>query len=229
MAILLEIACFSAEAIDIATAAGAHRLEYSSHYELGGISPNLDEMKFVRGATPLPLSVMARPRAGDFIYSKSEKKQLLKQAEKYAENGADTIVFGCLNTDGTLDDELIQAVCKAVHPLPCGFSKAFDQSKDLFISLEQLKDCDVQFVVTSGGPGSVYNNLKTIKKLLAERENEIELLIAGGIRSDNVHEILSTTKVKEIHSSAITSGSLPDPIEIENLLNQLDIFSKKQL
>ena len=70
----------------------------------GGTTPSLGLYKSVRGVTgDVPIMVMIRPRAGDFLYSKYELNVMLDDIAMFKAEGADGIVTGALTKEGTVD------------------------------------------------------------------------------------------------------------------------------
>ena len=51
------------------------------------------------------IMVMIRPRVDDFLYSPSELAVMLADISAFKKAGADGVVFGCLNSDGSVDLE----------------------------------------------------------------------------------------------------------------------------
>lgn len=50
--------------------------------------------------------VMIRPRTGDFLYTPGEVNVMLADIRFFKAAGADGVVFGCLNADGTVDVDI---------------------------------------------------------------------------------------------------------------------------
>ena len=73
---LLEIAVGSFERAVAAERAGADRLELCVDLEVAGLTPSLDLIRKVRAAVNIPVHVLVRPRAGNFVYSSSEFAEL---------------------------------------------------------------------------------------------------------------------------------------------------------
>lgn len=46
---------------------------------------------------------MVRPRTGDFLYSESEVRVMLEDIRVFKEHGVSGVVFGILESDGTID------------------------------------------------------------------------------------------------------------------------------
>ena len=110
MAGLLEVCADSVGSAVNAARGGADRIELCSALPLGGLSPDEDLFCMVRERVDIPVRVLLRPRAGDFLYDEDEFELLCRQASRFAGLGADGIVIGMLNPDGTLDAERMSAL-----------------------------------------------------------------------------------------------------------------------
>ena len=70
----------------------------------GGTTPSLGLYRAVRKAAKhVPIMVMIRPRTGDFLYSAHEQQIMLEDISVFKDEGANGVVFGALNKDGTID------------------------------------------------------------------------------------------------------------------------------
>ena len=58
--------------------------------------------------------VMIRPRGGGFCYTPVEMAVMERDTVLACERGADGIVFGILNADGTIDEERCRRIRKLV-------------------------------------------------------------------------------------------------------------------
>src|SRR5579862_5591465 len=70
--VLLEICVTSLDYAAAAEKAGAHRIELCTNLDCGGVTPSIRLMKAVRERLRIPIHVLIRPRAGDFVYSARE-------------------------------------------------------------------------------------------------------------------------------------------------------------
>ena len=66
---LLEVAANSVASAQAAQDGGAGRVELCTGLELGGLTPSAALIAMVRERLHIPLYVLVRPRAGDFLYS----------------------------------------------------------------------------------------------------------------------------------------------------------------
>jgi copper homeostasis protein len=118
--------------------------------------------------------------------------------------GADAVVFGCLEPDGALDLSAIETLLDACDGFPAVFHRAFDVCRDLPAALEILAELGFERILTSGGAPSVIEALDPIAALVQQAAGRIDILPGGGIKADQVAEILRRTGVNQIHLSART-------------------------
>ena len=69
---LLEISVETLEGARAAERGGADRIELCGDLSLGGVTPGADLVRTVHEQVRIPIFVMIRPRAGDFVYSTAE-------------------------------------------------------------------------------------------------------------------------------------------------------------
>src|SRR3954447_10675404 len=86
--IRIEVAVATVDDARVAHAEGADRLELSAALELGGLTPSAGTLVEVMRATPLPVVVMIRPRAGGFAYSAGEFATMLRDVDVALGQGA---------------------------------------------------------------------------------------------------------------------------------------------
>jgi len=201
-AILTEIACFTPGAALTAENSGAHRIELCSGYSEGGLSPSAASIMLVRHKVKIPVHVMIRPRAGDFIYSDFEKEVILADVDFCRNNGIDGIVTGVLKADGNIDKEFTRMVIDRAKPMSVTFHRAFDLTTDLFKALSDLIDCGATRLLTSGAKQNAILGAPTIAQLVNEAGTDLIILPGGGLNPDNIIPFIELTRVKEVHFSA---------------------------
>jgi copper homeostasis protein len=182
----------------------ADRVELNSSLFLGGLTPSLGTIIEAKKRLKIPVMVMIRPRAGGFCYTQAEMAVMLNDAKLAVEHGADGLVFGILNQNGSVDTERCRQIIELANGRETVFHRAFDVTPDPMKALEQLVELGFTRVLTSGQQRSVPEGIELIKKLIAKAGDKIEILPGGGIRLHNVRTIIEQTAVKQVHLSAFS-------------------------
>jgi copper homeostasis protein len=196
------------ESVDHAVAAergGADRLEFCSDLSSGGITPSLELMQNARQRVSVPIHVLIRPRAGDFLYSDPELEVMRHDIQAAKQCKMDGIVLGILHENNRVDVERTQALVELARPLPVTFHRAFDASANLETALEDVIQTGASRILTSGGQARATDGLATLTRLVEAARDRILLMVCGGINAENVLRIVQTTLAQEIHSSAGSS------------------------
>ena len=203
--VLLEICIASVEDGITAQLGGADRVELCSELSLGGLTPSLGTLRELKRAVRLPVMVLIRPRPAGFHYSAAEFRVMQRDIDLMLENGADGIVFGVLNEDGTVDLDRSTQIVRQVGRLDTVFNRAFDFTPDPFTALEQLIELGVKRILTSGQQPTALEGADTIVELIRQASERIEILPGGGINSSTVLELLERTCCKQVHASLRTA------------------------
>ena len=109
---LLEVCCGSVDDAVEAQLGGADRVELNSNMFFGGLTPTAGSIKKAKEILDIPVMVMIRPRGGGFCYTEREMEVMEYDTQTAVELGADGIVFGILNEDGTLDEARCKRIIK---------------------------------------------------------------------------------------------------------------------
>jgi copper homeostasis protein len=204
--VLLEAAIASVQDAVVAQAHGADRLELNSALELGGLTPSLGTLLEVKRTALLPVMVMIRPRAGDFVYGEDHFQVMLRDIDLALEHGADGIVFGLLTEDDRIDVRRTQAVVRRIGVRQVVFHRAFDVARAPLDCLEQLIDLGVRRVLTSGQQASALQGAEMIARLIDRAGQRIEILPAAGIHPGTVMEVVRNTGSDQVHASLRTGS-----------------------
>ena len=103
--ILIEACVDSVEAALAAQAGGADRVELCADLLAGGCTPSAGTIQLTRRLLHIRMNVIIRPRGGDFCYSDAEFEVMKLDIELCKRIGADGVVIGLLNPEGTVDVE----------------------------------------------------------------------------------------------------------------------------
>jgi copper homeostasis protein len=220
---MLEIACFNSSAIEAAKA-GADRIELCADYASGGVTPSQSLLSSIRKELKelkinVPINVMIRPRAGDFVYNDEEFRQMKNDIQSFKESGeASGFVFGILDEENKIDMERNRELVEMAAPLPCTFHRAFDQVADRQGAAEQIIECGFRSILTSGGEKDAVSGVEIVAELQKKCGDRISFILGGGIRSTNVEALKQWTDIKWFHSAAITqAGDQVDGKEVNQL------------
>jgi copper homeostasis protein len=188
---MLEICSFSLESCLTAQNAGADRVELCGGMFEGGTTPSAGLIRLARQNLTIKLYVMIRPRGGDFCYSDSEF-EVMKEDILIAKNlGADGVVFGILNPDGSVDKKRTTELVNSAAPLKVTFHRAFDVANDPIQALEDIIECSCERILTSGQKNTAIEGLDLLKILVEKSENRIEIMAGGGVNAQNARQFLS--------------------------------------
>lgn len=200
---MLEIACFEMTSAETALKSMADRIEFCDNFELGGTTPDFYEFLHLKRTYKTPVYVMIRPKGGPFFYSAEEFIQMKTSIITFKEAGADGFVFGILDAHNEIDMAKNRELLDLAGDIPCTFHRAFDRTSELEKSVQTLINLGFTTVLTSGGKKSALEGKDMLKLLVEKYSDEIEILIGGGVRSENIAELRDYTGGKSFHSSAI--------------------------
>jgi copper homeostasis protein len=198
-----EVCVDSVEAAIAAEQGGADRVELCSDLIEGGCTPTSGTLKVAREALRIGIMAMVRPRGGDFCYSDVEFLVMREDLAAARELGANGIVLGLLNPDGTIDRDRTRELVALARPLPVTFHRAFDMTRDPFQALDTLIELGVERVLTSGQEPSVIEGLDLIAELVKRAAGRIIVMPGGGITDRNVSRVVAEAGVRELHFASL--------------------------
>jgi len=199
----LEIATFDITSAEIALNSVADRIEFCADINSGGITPDLEELRYLKDKYSKSIHVMIRPVGGGFLYTDSEFRQMQKSIIEFSKAKADGFVFGILDENQEIDVEKNKILIELANGKPCVFHRAIDRTKNIFESTEKLIQLGFKEILTSGGENSAMEGKENLKKLVEDYSDDIKILIGGGVRSNNISELKNVTKGNYFHSSAV--------------------------
>ena len=138
--IMVEICVGDLESALAAEQGGADRVELCDNLSVGGTTPSAGTIAEACRRLTIPVHVLIRPRAGDFVPSPAELAAMRFDIEMARTLGAAGVVFGVLRPDATIDRDQTAALVELARPMSVTFHKAFDQMPDPERALETLID-----------------------------------------------------------------------------------------
>ena len=200
---MLEIACFEITSAETALRSVADRIEFCSDQHLGGLTPDIEEFRYLKSVYRKPIYVMIRPVGGGFMYSDTEFREIRRSLLEFKHAGADGFVFGILGHGNTVDMDRNSLLIELAGPLPCTFHRAIDRTPDLETGVRSLIRLGFRAVLTSGGKATAWEGREPLRDLITSYSHRLDILVGGGVRSGNIAELKEVTGGRHFHSSAI--------------------------
>lgn len=196
-----ELCAYSVEACRVAARLGVNRVELCASPAEGGVTPSLATIEQVAAIEGLDLSVMIRPRGGDFLYSDEEFQTMLRDIEHARKAGATGVVFGILTADGKVDVERTRQLVEASEGMETTFHRAVDMTEDYEAAVEAVIEAECNRILTSGGYDKAIDGIDNIRRAVELSRGRIEIMAGSGVVASNA-EALIETGVDALHFSA---------------------------
>ena len=216
----LECCCQCADDARKAEAAGASRIELCEQLPLDGLTPSAANVLATLEAVSIPVNVLVRCREGNFVYTDDEVELMARSIESLRrltatapdgrERRVNAVVIGALTSDGDVDCVAMTRLLAAAAGLPVTFHRAFDVCRDSLQTYDDLAQLGVSRILTSGHAPSAMEGHALLAQLVRRSENTLGpvVLVGGGVRPHNIHELMRTTAATEFHSACLDwSGS----------------------
>jgi copper homeostasis protein len=187
---------------------GANRIELCDNLLEGGTTPSLGMIEIIKKQLSIDVFVMIRPRGGDFLYSDLEFEIMKNDILHCKEIGVEGVVFGILNSDGTIDKQRTLSLIEIARPMQVTFHRAFDRCNNLQQGLEDLIELGIDNVLTSGGNPKAIDSLPILEKLVQQAGNRINIMVGSGVNPYNVHHF-KNIGITNFHFSATTTTNSP--------------------
>lgn len=197
----LEVCVDSVESAVIAQEGGADCLEVCANLIIGGTTPGVSQFKQIRKACDIKLNVLIRPRFGDFLYTSTEFQMMREDTQMFRELGADGAVAGCLKEDGYLDVDRMSELRECADSLRFTLHRAFDVCRDPYQALEEAVSLGIDTILTSGQASCCAEGRGILKKLIAQADERIEILVGGGVNDEVIRSMIEDVRASSFHMS----------------------------
>lgn len=198
-----ELCTYSVDACRIGAKLGVDRVELCASPAEGGVTPSLATIERVAEIKGLDVSVMIRPRGGDFLYSDDEFQTMLRDIEHARKAGATGVVFGILTADGKVDIERTHALVEAAGDMETTFHRAVDMTEDYIAAVEAVIEAGCKRILTSGGYDKAIEGKENIARAVEISRGRIEIMAGSGVVAANAKELIDLG-VDALHFSAKT-------------------------
>ncbi|MFC2090447.1 copper homeostasis protein CutC [Bacteroidota bacterium] len=177
---------------------GADQIELCSELIRDGLTPEKELISRVTSSLSIPVKVMVRPRAGDFMYDLRELESMIETIAFCKDSNVKGVVFGILDTNNEPDMRAIAELAGFARPLEVTIHKAIDLTPDPLHSLRKLLESDNIFsILTSGGKKTAKAGSGVIRQMILLAGDALQIIAAGSITRENLETIH-----KEIGASA---------------------------
>ena len=197
--ILLEVCVEDAAGLGAALRGGAGRIELCSALGLGGLTPSPGLMQAAQNVGR-PVMVMIRPRAGDFIWSSEELRQMRGDIAAVRAAGLAGVVLGASRPDGRLDEWLLSTLIAEAEGMDLTLHRCFDLTPDKSAALETAVQLGFSRILTSGGAKTAPEGAGTLGALMQQAGSRITILPGSGI-SPATLPVLAHLPLREVHAS----------------------------
>jgi copper homeostasis protein len=212
--LLIEVCVDSLESALAAQAGGADRIELCDNLLEGGTTPSAGTLAIARQRLTIDIMMMIRPRGGDFCYTDAEFESMKYDIGIAKQLGANGVVFGLLNPDGTIDVERTRTLVELARPLSVTFHRAFDVSRDPYGALDALIALGVNRLLTSGQEPSVLEGLELIIELIQRANHRIIIMPGCGFTTRNIGKIVAQCGAREVHVTGF--APIESPMQFRN-------------
>ncbi|EGL66133.1 copper homeostasis protein [Agrobacterium sp. ATCC 31749] len=197
---ILEICVDDVAGLEAAVRGGADRIELCAALSGGGVTPSAGFMQRA-AAYGLPVSVMIRSRAGDFVFTHDEADVMKRDIDAARAAGLSGVVLGASRGDGSLDMALLEDLRRHADGMDATLHRAFDVAPDMEEALEAAISLGFPRILTSGGARSALEGIETLAHLSELAKGRIVIMPGAGVRPQSVQVLLDRFPITEIHAS----------------------------
>ncbi|PLL14844.1 copper homeostasis protein CutC [Tabrizicola sp. TH137] len=203
--ILLEVCVEDATGLAAAIRGGAGRIELCSALALGGLTPSPGLMAEAARAS-VPVMAMIRPRAGGFLWSSEDLRQMKADIAAARSVGLAGVVLGASRPDGRLDEWMLSTLLAEAEGMDTTLHRCFDLTPDRAQALETAIALGFSRILTSGGAATAPEGVDSLAALMQLASRRITVMPGSGIRPETL-SALAHLPLREIHASC----SMPEP------------------
>jgi len=217
---LIEACCDSVHTARAAQEYGAGRVELCGPGD-GGTTPSLGLIVRCRDELRIPLHVMIRPHANNFLYDDDDMDVMCNDIVTAKSLGVNGIVLGPLHSDNTVDARQLAEFVTLARPMKVAFHRAFDRTPDAIEALDLMLMLGVDYILTSGHSRTALDGAANLQALQARAGDRLVVMAGGNVRADNVLRIVEQSTLREMHARGT------EPTIIRDILLAVDTAQSK--
>jgi copper homeostasis protein len=147
------------------------------------------------------MHALIRPRFGDFCYTAYEYLVMKEEVRMFRELGAEGVVIGILNPEGTLDMKAMSGLMEEAEGMSVTLHRAFDMSTDPYETMEQAISLGMDTILTSGQKNACTKGIPLLKCLVEKSGGRICIQAGGGVNADAIRRVYPDSGVTAYHMS----------------------------
>jgi copper homeostasis protein len=198
--VLLEVCVDSADGLAAAIEGGADRIELCSALELGGLTPSPGLMA-VAARAPVPVYAMIRPRAGNFVFSKTEIDLMRHDIDAARAAGLAGVVLGASLGNGALDEGGLLKMTSHSSGLGTTLHRTIDLVPDYFDAVDIAVGLKFERILSSGGRRTALEGVDVLAAMIERAAGRISVMPGSGVKAENAGTLLARLAVSEAHGS----------------------------
>ncbi len=202
---MLEIIAETVADALAAEAGGATQVELVTGLSEEGLTPSAGMIERVCSAVRIAVLVMIRPHARTSVCSPEDVAVMCSDIRTACRLGASGLMLGCVTAEARIDVEAVRRFRDAAEGRHLHFHNVWHLAQDQDAAIEEIIALGFQSMRTHGGQevaGKAGDNVARIRHFAEVASGRIDLYLAGGVRLDNVVELVRATGVRNVHAGA---------------------------
>lgn len=202
---------------------GIDRVELVGAIGEGGLTPSHGVIKTVLESVSIPVQIMVRPHSFSFCYDDKDWEIMKEDIAFIRSLGGKRIVIGGINSDGSVDEALLDKVIKRAPDIDITFHRAFDEvasQTEAYRTLAKYSQ-NVKRILTSGGKAKAPQAILELQELvtLSREINGPEILVGSGVNPDNIGTLHKQIDANQYHigSGLRRDGDFQNELDAEKL------------
>ena len=196
----VELCAGTIEALQIAKKLQVDRVELCQSLEQGGLTPSPGFIEYSI-ALGLETHVLIRPRGGGFRYSDRELEIMVRDVLECKAIGAHGVVIGTLDDRSSINIRGVELLVQKAGGMDVTFHRAFDDLIEFKKPIDQLVDCGIRRILSSGLANNVERGAANLKEMVHYADGRLEIMPGGGVNLNNIVQICNEVNPAAIHFS----------------------------
>ena len=197
-----------------AVEAGATRIEFNQALALDGLTPDLEQCRWLVDNVSAPVVAMLRPHADGFHYTALEQACMLRTCDQLMDCGVSGIAFGAVDKEQELDWNLLEQIRKRSPGREFVLHRVIDTLPGRLELVRRLIDLGVDRVLTSGGAKRAIDAIQELDAMQRKAGEQMNILVGAGVDCQVVKDFVAKTCCRQFHGSFRLGASQPNKTEI---------------